>query len=48
MVVPEEIRAVRRPKNTVVVPSGSGYRVRQRSGCRYVEGRRVPIEGGYI
>ncbi|MBR1973415.1 MAG: transposase [Candidatus Methanomethylophilaceae archaeon] len=48
MVVPEEIRAVRRPKNTVVVPSGSGYRVRQRSGCRYVEGRRVPIEGCYI
>lgn len=48
MSVPAEIRAVPRPKNTVVVPSGSGYRVRQRVGCRNVDGRRVPVDGGYI
>ena len=48
MSVPAEIRAVPRPKNTVVVPSGNGYRVRQRVGCRNVDGRRVPVDGGYI
>ena len=48
MGVPEEIRSVPRPKNTVVVPSGSGYRVRQRTGCRNIDGRRVPTDGGYI
>ena len=48
MGIPEEVRAVPRPKNTVVVRSGSGYRVRQRTGCRNVDGRRVPVDGGYI
>lgn len=48
MSVPEEIRAVPRPKNTVVIASGKGYRVRQRTGCKYVDGRRVPVEGGYV
>lgn len=48
MGVPEEIRSVPRPKNTVVVPSGSGYRVRKRIGCKNVDGRRIPTDGGYI
>jgi len=48
MSIPPEIRAVKRPPNTVVVASGSGYRVRQRVGCKNVNGRRVPIEGKYI
>lgn len=48
MSVPEEIRKVKRPKSTVVVASGSGYRVRERIGCKNVNGRRVPIEGRCI
>jgi hypothetical protein len=48
MSVPAEIRAVPRPKNTVVLPSGGGYRVRQRIGCKNVDGRRVPVDGKYI
>lgn len=48
MGIPEEIRTVPRPKNTVVVASGNGYRVRQRTGCRNVDGRRVPVNGPYI
>ena len=51
MGIPEEIRKVERPANTVVVAYGKDkdkYAVRSRSGCRYDNGRRVPIEGPII
>ena len=55
--VPDDIRAVPRPKNTVVIDSGSNglrrYAVRSRNGYVYNEtsGRKVPVNGkviGYI
>ena len=51
MAVPEEIRAVPRPKNTVVIAYGKNknlYAVRQRSGCVYQNGRRLPVSGQII
>ncbi|MCR5812898.1 MAG: transposase, partial [Desulfovibrio sp.] len=51
MAVPEEIRAVERPKNTIVAPYGKNgnlYAVRERVGCRYVQGRRIPVTGKTI
>ena len=48
MGVPEEIRAIERPKNTIVAPYGKNsdrYAVRERVGCRYKEGRRIPVTG---
>jgi hypothetical protein len=52
MAIPEDVRRVPRPKNTRVLPSSTGrYAVKSRIGCKYVEGRRVPVEGpivGYI
>ena len=52
MVIPEDVRRVPRPKNTRVLPSSTGrYAVKSRTGCRYIDGRRVPVEGpivGYI
>lgn len=48
MAVPEEIRNVERPTNTVVVQRGSGprrYAVVERIGCRRVDGRNVPVNG---
>jgi len=46
MAVPEEVRKVERPKNTVVVQYGDGkYAVKQRVGCKNVGGRRVPVDG---
>lgn len=48
MGIPEEIRAVTRPKNTVIIHSGKNYAVRERLGCSYVDGRRVPVEGKII
>lgn len=49
MGVPEEIRKVPRPKNTVVIKYKSGvYAVRERVGCRNVDGRRIPVEGSVI
>ena len=48
MPTPQEILAVPRPKNTIVVPYGKSrdrYAVRQRTGCRYVQGRHVPVTG---
>lgn len=42
MAIPEEIRRVARPKNTVVVQSGSKganlYAVRERAGFKYALG----------
>lgn len=51
MAVPEEIRMVPRPKNTVVVAYGRNkdkYAVKQRIGCRSVNGRKIPIDGPTI
>ena len=51
MGIPEEIRKVERPANTVVVAYGKEkdkYAVRSRIGCRNVDGRRVPVEGPII
>ena len=51
MGIPEEIRKVERPANTVVVAYGKEkdkYAVRSRIGCKNVNGRRVPVEGPII
>lgn len=52
MSIPENIRAVPRPTNTVVVLSGTGryrYAVRQRSGTKYdAKGKAQPINGAII
>ena len=51
MGVPEEIRKVERPKNTVVLQYGKNkdrYAVRQRTGCKSVNGRKIPVEGAII
>lgn len=51
MGIPEEIRKVERPANTVVVAYGKDkdkYAVRSRIGCRNIDGRRVPVEGPII
>lgn len=49
--IPKEILAVPRPKNSVVIAYGkdkSHYAVRQRVGCKNVDGRHVPINGPTI
>lgn len=51
MPIPKEILAVERPVNTVVVAYGkdrSRFAVRQRVGCRYAGGRRLPVNGPTI
>jgi hypothetical protein len=54
MAVPEEIRKVERPRNTIVVKRGNGprmYAVVERVGCKRVGNRNVPVNGrtvGYI
>lgn len=51
MPVPQEILAVPRPKNTVVIIYGKEknlYAVRQRVGCRNVGGRHLPVNGPTI
>ena len=51
MGIPEEIRKVERPANTVVVAYGKDkdkYAVRSRTGCRNINGRRLPVEGPII
>jgi len=51
MPIPQNILAVKRPVNTVVISYGKNnnlYAVRQRTGCKYVDGRRVPINGPTI
>ncbi len=48
MGIPAEIRAVERPKNTVVTAYGKNkdlYAVKKRVGCRYDRGRRLPVTG---
>lgn len=51
MPIPKEILAVERPTNTVVVAYGKDknrYAVRKRVGCKYVNGRHVPVNGPTI
>jgi hypothetical protein len=51
MPIPQNILAVERPINTVVVSYGKNnnlYAVRQRTGCKYVDGRRIPVNGPTI
>ena len=51
MPVPPEILAVPRPKNSVVIVYGKNknlYAVRARIGCKYVNGRHVPVNGPTI
>lgn len=51
MKVPEEIRKIERPVNTIVVPYGKNkdkYAVKARIGCRSVNGRKIPIDGPII
>lgn len=44
MSVPKEILAVERPTNTVVyITSAGNYGVKKRVGCRYMNGRNVPV-----
>ena len=51
MPIPKEILAVPRPKNTVVIVYGKDknlFAVRQRVGCKNVNGRHIPINGPTI
>jgi len=51
MTVPEEIRKIERPTNTIIVPYGKDkdrYAVKIRVGCRSVNGRKIPIDGPII
>ena len=51
MPIPEEVLAVARPKNTVVIAYGKDknlYSVRQRVGCRNDNGRHLPVNGPTI
>lgn len=51
MAVPKEIRDVERPKNTIVYAYGKNkdrYAVKQRIGCKYKDGRRIPVTGPTI
>ena len=48
--VPEEVRKIERPKNTIVqaTKKENVYLVVQRIGCRYDNGRRLPVNGKVI
>ncbi len=51
MPIPQEILAVPRPKNSIVIAYGKNkdrYAVRKRVGCRNVEGRHLPVNGPTI
>ena len=51
MPIPKEILDVERPKNTVVIVYGKNknlYAVRQRIGCKNINGRHVPVNGPTI
>ena len=51
MPIPQNILDVERPKNTVVIVYGVNkdkYAVRQRIGCKRVNGRNVPVNGPTI
>lgn len=50
MGIPQEIRAVKRPTNTVVLPPGKdgSYPVRERIGCKRSNGKNLPVSGCII
>lgn len=51
MPIPEEVRKVPRPVNTIVIAYGKNkdrYAVRKRIGCKYVDGKRKPVNGPTI
>lgn len=51
MPIPKEVLNVKRPVNTVVIAYGKNkdlYAVRQRVGCKNVNGRHIPINGPTI
>jgi hypothetical protein len=51
MPIPKEILSVPRPVNTIVIMYGKDkdrFAVRQRIGCKCVEGRNVPVNGPTI
>ena len=51
MAVPESIRNIERPKNTVVIAYGKNkdkYAVKKRIGCKYDNGRNIPVDGPTI
>ena len=51
MPIPQHILDVDRPKNTIVIAYGKNkdrYAVRERVGCKYDNGRRIPVNGGTI
>ena len=51
MPIPQNVLSVERPVNTVVISYGKDnnlYAVRQRTGCKYIDGRRVPVNGPTI
>ena len=52
MAIPEEVRRVPRPKNTIIKENKNGglyrYMVIQRIGCKRVNGRNIPINGPVI
>ena len=51
MPIPTDILKVERPRNTIVIAYGRNknhYAVRQRIGCKYVNGRHVPVNGATI
>jgi len=48
MAIPEEVRTVERPRNTIVVKRGNGplkYAVAERVGCKQVGESNVPVNG---
>ena len=51
MAVPKEILSISRPKNTIVYAYGKNkdrYAVKQRTGCKYINGRSLPITSSTI
>ena len=51
MPIPQEILSVKRPKNTIVIAYGKDknlYAVRQRIGCKNINGRHIPVNGPTI
>lgn len=51
MAVPKNILEVKRPKNTIVCSYGKNndkYAVKERVGCKYSNGRRLPVTGSTI
>lgn len=51
MAIDKNILKIERPKNTIIRPYGKNkdkYAVKQRIGCKYINGRRLPVTGPTI